>query len=226
MKVGSEYYFYQNDHLGTPQKMAAVNGAVVWSAKYSSFGEATIDGSSTITSNLRFPGQYYDQETGLNYNWFRYYDPKIGRYLQADPIGLVGGINLFAYAWINPVNYIDFTGQKWCTPWIPTFETVWINTKKKSGTLERTLPSWKYISLFDPTYVTTYYELIEYFYLQETKKLRRYIRGCFADNICGSNIWDEDSWRDTGKREWKEVNLGFEWRRWDEPGPPPPLPES
>ena len=67
MKVGGQYYFYQNDHLGTPQKLTAVNGAVVWSAKYSSFGEAEVDISSTITNNLRFPGQYFDQETGLHY---------------------------------------------------------------------------------------------------------------------------------------------------------------
>jgi YD repeat-containing protein len=60
MKVGGQYYFYQNDHLGTPQKLTAVNGAVVWSAKYSSFGEAAVHPSSTIVNNLRFPGQYFD----------------------------------------------------------------------------------------------------------------------------------------------------------------------
>jgi RHS repeat-associated protein len=107
MKQGSEYYFYQNDHLGTPQKMTAVNGAVVWSAKYSSFGKADIDLSSTVTNNLRFAGQYYDAETGLHYNYHRYYDPKTGRYLTPDPIGLAGGINLFKYSENNPINLID-----------------------------------------------------------------------------------------------------------------------
>jgi len=66
MKTGGQYYFYQNDHLGTPQKLTAVNGAVVWSAKYSSFGEAEVDPNSTIENNLRFPGQYHDKETGLS----------------------------------------------------------------------------------------------------------------------------------------------------------------
>ena len=75
--------------------MTAVNGAVVWSAKYSSFGEAAVDPASTVTNNLRFPGQLYDQETGLHYNWHRYYDPSTGRYLKKDPIGFGGGINLF-----------------------------------------------------------------------------------------------------------------------------------
>jgi RHS repeat-associated protein len=120
MKVGGEYYFYQNDHLGTPQKMTAVNGAVVWSAKYSSFGEATVDLSSTITNNLRFPGQYYDEETSLNYNYHRYYDVKTGRYLTPDPIGFKGGdINLFGYVLGNPINISD--SRALCVPvWVYT----------------------------------------------------------------------------------------------------------
>ncbi|MFW5754890.1 MAG: RHS repeat-associated core domain-containing protein, partial [Marinilabiliaceae bacterium] len=60
-----------------------------------------------ITNNLRFPGQYYDVETGLHYNWHRYYDPGTGRYLTPDPIGLAGGMNLYAYALNNPTNSID-----------------------------------------------------------------------------------------------------------------------
>ncbi len=57
-----------------------------------------------------YPGQYYDQETGLHYNWHRYYDPDTGRYLTADPIGLAGGINPFVYTLNNPVNLIDPEG--------------------------------------------------------------------------------------------------------------------
>ncbi len=110
MKVGAEYYFYHNDHLGTPQKMTAVNGLVVWAAKYSSFGKAEVDPGSGVENNLRFPGQYFDGETGLHYNMHRYYDPETGRYLTPDPIGLAGGINPFVYANNNPINLIDPLG--------------------------------------------------------------------------------------------------------------------
>lgn len=82
-------------------------GAVVWSADYKPFGEATIT-VSTITNNLRFPGQYYDAETGLNYNYFRDYNPAIGRYPAADPIGIRRGQNhLYVYAQDNPVTWVD-----------------------------------------------------------------------------------------------------------------------
>jgi len=57
--------------------------------------------------NTRFPGQYYDAETGLHYNRFRYYDPSIGRYVSADPIGQLGGVNLYSYVSNNPVNWFD-----------------------------------------------------------------------------------------------------------------------
>jgi RHS repeat-associated protein len=110
MREGESYYYYHNDHLGTPQKLTAQNGQVVWSAKYSAFGEAVVDPASTIANNLRFPGQYYDEETQLHYNYFRDYDPRTGRYITADPIGLQGGINVYAYVGNNPINWMDFYG--------------------------------------------------------------------------------------------------------------------
>ena len=102
-------YYVHNDHLGTPQAMTDSSGTVVWRATYDPFGQATIT-TSTITNNLRLAGQYFDSETGLHYNWHRYYDPKIGRYLTSDPIGLAGGLNTYLYANANPLRYIDPDG--------------------------------------------------------------------------------------------------------------------
>jgi RHS repeat-associated protein len=61
----------------------------------------------TVENNLRFPGQYRDEETGLNQNYFRDYDSRTGRYIQADPIGLDGGMNLYGYVLGNPIRFID-----------------------------------------------------------------------------------------------------------------------
>ncbi len=84
-------------------------GNTVWQADYTPFGRVNIL-IDTIENNLRFPGQYYDDETGLHYNYHRYYDPDTGRYLTADPIGLEGGINPFVYALNNSINFIDPLG--------------------------------------------------------------------------------------------------------------------
>jgi len=93
--------------LGTPQKITTTSGAVVWSAIYDAFGNSQIS-VETITSHLRFAGQYFDQETGLCYNLNRYYDPATGRYLQPDPLGQ--SLNPYAYVFNNPTGLIDPLG--------------------------------------------------------------------------------------------------------------------
>jgi RHS repeat-associated protein len=102
-------YYYHNDHLGTPQMLTDSIKGIVWKAGYSAFGETNIL-IEAVENPLRFPGQYYDKETGLHYNYFRYYGPRVGRYLTPDPIGLVGGINPFTYVANNPTNWMDPEG--------------------------------------------------------------------------------------------------------------------
>ncbi|MCP3874313.1 MAG: hypothetical protein GY699_14310, partial [Desulfobacteraceae bacterium] len=107
LKTDVGYYYYQNNHLNAPVKITDTNGTIVWSAQYDTFGKADVLSGSVITNNLRFPGQYEDSETGLHYNFNRYYNPETGRFLSSDPIGLNGGLNRYSYANMNPINLID-----------------------------------------------------------------------------------------------------------------------
>ena len=102
-------YDFHTDALGTPQAMTDAHQQIVWQASYTPFGTATITQQS-IVNNLRMPGQYFDQETGANYNLNRFYDPNTGRYIAADPTGLAAGTNLYSYVGGNPVNNKDERG--------------------------------------------------------------------------------------------------------------------
>jgi len=89
-----EIYHYTKDHLGTAHEVIDDNSNLVWQGDYSSFGEV-VETVSIVENNLRFAGQYHDRESGLYYNYFRDYDPSLGRYVESDPIGLMGGINTY-----------------------------------------------------------------------------------------------------------------------------------
>ncbi|PIT61947.1 hypothetical protein BHC47_05485 [Snodgrassella alvi] len=106
----ASYHYLITDHLGTPQLAINSNGEQSWKINSDAFGNSELDVSNQITMNLRFPGQYYDAETGLSYNYFRDYDAKTGRYIQSDPIGLKGGINTYLYADGQPSTQIDPNG--------------------------------------------------------------------------------------------------------------------
>ena len=82
---------------------------MVWQFAALPFGRTQVQ-LGTVQNNLRFPGQYFDAETGLHYNWNRYYDPATGRYISPDPIGLDGGLNHYAYMENDPVNWSDPEG--------------------------------------------------------------------------------------------------------------------
>ncbi|MCI5066024.1 RHS domain-containing protein [bacterium] len=103
-------YFIQTDFLNRPVQVTDTQGQVVWYAIYSPWGEAT-PVIAQIELDLRLPGQRYQAETGLHYNWNRHYDPSLGRYLQPDPIGLEGGMHRYLYAYGNPITYIDPDGR-------------------------------------------------------------------------------------------------------------------
>jgi RHS repeat-associated protein len=113
---GAIVYYVQTDQLNTPRKVTNndFNLTVRWTWDPTPFGEGapfeTLGGHSQFKYNLRFPGQMLDAESGLNYNYFRDYDPAIGRYLESDPLGLRMGNSLYPYARGNPPRFSDPLG--------------------------------------------------------------------------------------------------------------------
>ncbi len=106
---GGQVFFVRADHIGRPVFATNTSGTQVWSATYTPFG-----GVHTSTGALpanRFPGQWFQTESGLHQNWMRDYDPTTGRYLQADPLGLIDGASVYGYAGQSPMMNMDPTGQ-------------------------------------------------------------------------------------------------------------------
>ncbi|MGF6330044.1 RHS repeat-associated protein [Pseudomonas sp. BS3782 TE3695] len=106
-------FYYQLDHLGTPQELTDYSGEIMWSAKYRAYGNLAALDVAEIDNPLRFQGQYFDAETGLHYNRHRYYNPGTGRFLTPDPIKLAGGLNNYQYV-PNPTGWVDPLGLNGC----------------------------------------------------------------------------------------------------------------
>jgi RHS repeat-associated protein len=111
----AKLYFIHTDHLNTPRLIADEQQRTVWRWDNTDpFGGNPPDenpsGLGAFDLPLRLPGQYFDEETNLHYNYFRDYDAGIGRYMQSDPIGLAGGLNTYAYVAGNPLRTTDERG--------------------------------------------------------------------------------------------------------------------
>ncbi|HRQ65188.1 MAG TPA: RHS repeat-associated core domain-containing protein [Xanthomonadaceae bacterium] len=116
LRAGESYYVH-SDHLNTPRAIADKDGNLRWRWAFAdnAFGERAAEedpeNEGPFEYHLRFPGQYFDAESGLHYNYFRDYDPSTGRYIESDPIGLDGGINTYAYVESRPLDSYDPTGE-------------------------------------------------------------------------------------------------------------------
>jgi len=136
---GERRYGVITDHLGTPTALLEDAGELAWKAQLDVYGTARMDVISTGCP-WRWPGQYQDDETGLYYNRFRYYDPETGKYISQDPIGLDGGSGLYAYvpdvlAWIDPYGLARCGPARKKTEWEHIFDRHWHGgaTGKASG---------------------------------------------------------------------------------------------
>jgi RHS repeat-associated protein len=116
---GINVYYIHTDHLNTPRRITRPSdNAILWRWDSDPFGgtaanEDADNDTVLFVYQVRFPGQYFDTETGLHYNYFRDYDALTGRYVESDPIGLAGGSNTYAYANGNPIALIDPYGLDW-----------------------------------------------------------------------------------------------------------------
>ncbi|WP_422463821.1 RHS repeat domain-containing protein [Endozoicomonas sp. ALB115] len=109
-KTSDGVYDVHADQLVTPRAMTDQAGSTFWATNLTPYGVADITRGESLGFNIRFPGQYADGESGLYYNRHRDYAPSLGRYIQNDPIGLLGGANSYVYALANPALYIDPLG--------------------------------------------------------------------------------------------------------------------
>jgi RHS repeat-associated protein len=104
-------YYVHTDHLGRPARMTAQNWAWVWDVIYSPFGATSYIWTNPATIDLRFPGQWFQLENGLAYNWHRHYDATLGRYIEPDPFGLKAllsdGPSVYNYVGGNPLAQVD-----------------------------------------------------------------------------------------------------------------------
>jgi RHS repeat-associated protein len=114
---GATKFYLHPDPLGTPRSASDSAKDIVWTWGGEAFGSNLPDedpdsDATDTTVNLRFPGQYFDAETGHHYNYFRDYEPLMGRYVQSDPIGLSGGLNAYGYVNARPTLEFDLNGEK------------------------------------------------------------------------------------------------------------------
>ncbi|MEP7245258.1 MAG: RHS repeat-associated core domain-containing protein, partial [Gammaproteobacteria bacterium] len=158
-------FYYSNDPNGCPTRVISPQGDVVWAARYTPYGEATVLIGKPGFNPLRFQGQYADEETGLYYNRHRYYDPAVGQFISPDPIGLLAGTNFYQYApntlaWADPLgldtHYLD--------AWIERNGEVLAGTQKpvsSGGQTAEQAGRWGLGSHTEPKYLREYGHVLQ-----------------------------------------------------------------
>ncbi|MFB6630299.1 RHS repeat-associated core domain-containing protein [Streptomyces sp. NPDC056362] len=114
-EIDRRFFAIVTDLVGSPTELVSADGSLAWRARSTAWGATQWNTSSTAYTPLRYPGQYFDPETGLHYNFNRYYDPEVGRYLSPDPLGIAPSINHYSYV-VNPFVLSDPLGLAACEP--------------------------------------------------------------------------------------------------------------
>ncbi|MER5312847.1 RHS repeat-associated core domain-containing protein [Streptomyces sp. NPDC002773] len=114
-EINRRFFAIVTDLVGSPTELVSADGSLAWRARSTAWGSTQWNKNSTAYTPLRYPGQYFDPETGLHYNFNRYYDPEVGRYLSPDPLGIAPSINHYAYV-ANPFVLADPLGLAACEP--------------------------------------------------------------------------------------------------------------
>ena len=138
-------YYYANDPNGCPTRLLDETGKVVWAALYDAWGKVKKLPANEVDQPLRLQGQYFDAETGLHYNRFRYYEPRIGSFISQDPLGLIPGENVYAFGpnvqnWFDPLGLCTKPSKSLPGPKLPdkiaeTFtDSKYVNRKLDSDT--------------------------------------------------------------------------------------------
>jgi RHS repeat-associated protein len=134
-RENGQLHYVVSDHMGTPRELLTEKGDVAWASRLSTWGDATryrlAANDDKLSCNLRFAGQYADEESGLHYNRHRYYDSETGQYLSPDPIGLAGGVNPYGYVH-NPLGWIDPLGLACCPPKVKAEELGYAKINERS----------------------------------------------------------------------------------------------
>lgn len=195
-------YYVSPDHLGTPRAITRpVDNRIVWRWDNTEpFGNSPPNGNPSgvgnFTFNLRFPGQYFDAETGTHYNYYRDYDPSIGRYIQSDPIGLAGGTNTFLYVNGRPLSLVDLFGL--CESTMEVRYSDWIdassNVEEIGGTTVR-VPNYGWeisgtsVCMKLKGFYKWNFRLLQSVTFQQKFKYVRICNSCSCDGASGCTDW-------------------------------------
>jgi RHS repeat-associated protein len=206
---GVNVFYIHTDHLNTPRRISRPSdNIIVWRWDGDPFGASAANDdpdndAQSFVYGLRLPGQHYDSETQLHYNYFRDYDPAKGGYNQSDPIGLEGGINTYAYAQGNPISYSDPLGLETQPRVVPWWWPV-IPARPPGGWVEEDVVQ----DLLRPIMETSRGNVAD------TQIKQDYEKYASAERLCGKEPKDRCTWLEENKSRYRADQVKATQKAW------------